>query len=317
MPFFDICLLLHHSKSHNRLDVDLFPMDGSSSIRTKILQDPDEPYISIINQLTDDAEHLFGIQELDNPFLKQLVFENASTTCHDILKHEHNVSILNINPSLKSNETGVAEVFWTHKFFPHIRPTLTLKFQLRQLTIDNQLLGIFDLTGIPSAPRGVPQIEVTFEIDVNSILRVTAEDKGTGNKHKIIITNDQNRLTPEEIRRMVNNAKKFAEEYKKLKEHIDNRNELESDAYSLKNQIGDKEKLVGKLSSENKETMEKAMEEKIELLESHQDANIEDFKAKKKELEDIFQPIISKLYGSTGPPPTGDEDTTEKMNCRC
>merc|ERR1712096_184312 len=133
----------------------------------------------------------------------------------------------------------------------------------RAMVKDNHLLGTFDLTGIPPAPRGVPQIEVTFEIDVNGILRVTAEDKGTGNKNKITITNDQNRLTPEEIERMVNDAEKFAEEDKKLKERIDTRNELESYAYSLKNQIGDKEKLGGKLSSEDKETMEKAVEEKI------------------------------------------------------
>lgn len=181
----------------------------------------------------------------------------------------------------------------------------------RPLTKDNHLLGTFDLTGIPPAPRGVPQIEVTFEIDVNGILRVTAEDKGTGNKNKITITNDQNRLTPEEIERMVNDAEKFAEEDKKLKERIDARNELESYAYSLKNQIGDKEKLGGKLSSEDKETIEKAVEEKIEWLESHQDADIEDFKAKKKELEEVVQPIVSKLYGSAGPPP-GEEEAAEK-----
>ncbi|CAO2597808.1 Endoplasmic reticulum chaperone BiP [Lemmus lemmus] len=187
------------------------------------------------------------------------------------------------------------------------QPTVTIKVYEgeRPLTKDNHLLGTFDLTGIPPAPRGVPQIEVTFEIDVNGILRVTAEDKGTGNKNKITITNDQNRLTPEEIERMVNDAEKFAEEDKKLKERIDTRNELESYAYSLKNQIGDKEKL-------DKETMEKAVEEKIEWLESHQDADIEDFKAKKKELEEIVQPIISKLYGSAGPPPAGEEDASEK-----
>ncbi len=85
---------------------------------------------------------------------------------------------------------------------------------------DNHLLGTFDLTGIPPAPRGVPQIEVTFEIDVNGILRVTAEDKGTGNKNKITITNDQNRLTPEDIERMVNEAERFADDDKKLKERI-------------------------------------------------------------------------------------------------
>uniref|UniRef100_A0A2R8ZWE0 78 kDa glucose-regulated protein n=1 Tax=Pan paniscus TaxID=9597 RepID=A0A2R8ZWE0_PANPA len=194
------------------------------------------------------------------------------------------------------------------------QPTVTIKvYEGEQpLTKDNHLLGTFDLTGIPPAPCGVPQIEVTFEMDVNGILRVTAEDKGTRNKNKITITNDQNHLTPEDIERMVNDAEKFAEEDKKLKECTDTRNELESYAYSLKNQIGDKEKLGGKLSSEDKETMEKTVEEKTEWLESHQDADTEDFKAKKKELEEIVQPIISKLYGSAGPPPAGEEDTAEK-----
>ena len=103
---------------------------------------------------------------------------------------------------------------------------------------DNHLLGKFDLTGIPPAPRGVPQIEVTFEIDVNGILRVSAEDKGTGNKNNIVINNDQNRLSPEDIDRMINDAEKFAEEDKKVKERVEARNELEGYAYSLKNQVG-------------------------------------------------------------------------------
>uniref|UniRef100_A0A8B9HZ01 Endoplasmic reticulum chaperone BIP n=1 Tax=Astyanax mexicanus TaxID=7994 RepID=A0A8B9HZ01_ASTMX len=196
------------------------------------------------------------------------------------------------------------------------QPTVTIKVYEgeRPLTKDNHLLGTFDLTGIPPAPRGVPQIEVTFEIDVNGILRVTAEDKGTGNKNKITITNDQNRLTPEDIERMVNDAERFADEDKKLKERIDSRNELESYAYSLKNQVGDKEKLGGKLSDEDKEAIEKAVEEKIEWLESHQDADLEEFQAKKKELEEVVQPIISKLYGSAGgpPPEEGEEDQGEK-----
>ncbi|XP_051749900.1 endoplasmic reticulum chaperone BiP-like [Ctenopharyngodon idella] len=176
------------------------------------------------------------------------------------------------------------------------------------LTKDNYLLGTFDLTGIRPAPSGVPQIEVTFQIDANGILHVTAEDKGTGNKNKITITNAHNRLTPKDIERMVNDAEKFAEDDKKLKERIDARNELENYAYSLKNQIGDKKKLGGKLSSEDKEAIEKAVE-KIEWLESHQEAELEDFQAKKKELEEVVQPIVSKLYGSAGgpPPEEGDE----------
>ena len=180
----------------------------------------------------------------------------------------------------------------------------------RPLTKDNHLLGTFDLTGIPPAPRGVPQIEVTFEMDANGILRVAAEDKGTGNKNKITITNDQNRLSTEDIERMVNDAERFADEDRKLKERVNARNELESYAYSLKNQAGDQEKLGGKLSREDKETLEKAVDEKTEWLESHQDAELEDFQAQKKELEEVVGPIIGKLYGGAGgtPPPGAEQD---------
>merc|ERR1712231_3415 len=121
----------------------------------------------------------------------------------------------------------------------------------RSMTKDNHLLGKFELTGIPPAPRGVPQIEVSFEIDANGILQVSAEDKGTGNKEKITITNDQNRLTPEDIERMIQDAEKFADEDKKLKERVEARNELESYVYSLKNQLNDKEKLGAKLTDED------------------------------------------------------------------
>jgi len=186
----------------------------------------------------------------------------------------------------------------------------------RPMTKDNHLLGKFDLTNIPPAPRGVPQIEVTFEIDANGILQVSAEDKGTGNKEKITITNDQNRLTPEDIERMINDAEKFADEDAKLKGRVEARNELESYAYSLKNQIGDKEKLGGKLSDEEKEKIEEIVNEKISWLEENQEAEAEELKAQKKEMEDIVQPIIAKLYqGAGGAPPGEDEagDEDEEM----
>lgn len=183
----------------------------------------------------------------------------------------------------------------------------------RPMTKDNHLLGKFDLTGIPPAPRGVPQIEVTFEIDVNGILRVSAEDKGTGNKEKITITNDQNRLSPEDIERMVNDAEKFADDDKKVKERVEARNELESYTYSLKNQVGDKEKLGGKLSEEDKETINKAVEDKISWLDKNADAEAEDYKKQKKELEDIVQPLVSKLYqGQGGPGGEGAPPPEEK-----
>jgi len=182
----------------------------------------------------------------------------------------------------------------------------------RPMTKDNHQLGKFDLNGIPPAPRGVPQIEVTFEIDVNGILRVSAEDKGTGKKEKITITNDQNRLSPEDIEKMVNDAEKFADEDKKVKEKVEARNELESYAYSMKNQVGDKEKLGGKLSEEDKATIEKALEKAISWLESHQEATTEEFKEQKKALEDEVSPIVSKLYqGQGGAPPPGGEAPTD------
>merc|ERR1712038_1486054 len=185
----------------------------------------------------------------------------------------------------------------------------------RPMTKDNHLLGKFDLTGIPPAPRGVPQIEVTFEIDANGILQVSAEDKGTGNKEKITITNDQNRLTPEDIEQMIQDAEKFADEDKALKERVESRNELESYAYSLKTQINDKDKLGAKISDEHKEAIETAVEAAISWLEENQEAEAEEFKAQKKELEDKVNPIISKLNAQGGAPPPGaggDEDDMDK-----
>ncbi|CAB3400369.1 unnamed protein product [Caenorhabditis bovis] len=197
------------------------------------------------------------------------------------------------------------------------QPTVTIQvFEgERPMTKDNHQLGKFDLTGIPPAPRGVPQIEVTFEIDVNGILHVTAEDKGTGNKNKITITNDQNRLSPEDIERMINDAEKFAEDDKKVKEKAEARNELESYAYSLKNQIEDKEKLGGKLDADDKKTIEEAVEEAISWLGSNAEASAEELKEQKKDLEGKVQPIISKLYkdaGGAGGEAGADEGTDEK-----
>jgi len=178
----------------------------------------------------------------------------------------------------------------------------------RPMTKDNHQLGKFDLTNIPPAPRGVPQIEVTFEIDANGILVVSAEDKGTGSKEKITITNDQNRLTPEDIEKMINDAEKFADEDAKLKGKVEARNELESYAYSLKNQLSDKEKLGGKLSDEETAKIEEVINEKIAWLEENPEADADELKAQKKEMEDIVQPIIAKLYqGAGGPPPGGEE----------
>ena len=187
----------------------------------------------------------------------------------------------------------------------------------RPMTKDNHLLGKFDLTGIPPAPRGVPQIEVTFEIDANGILKVSAEDKGTGNKEKITITNDHNRLSPEDIEKMIKDAESFADEDKKIKERVEAKNEFESYAYSLKNQLSDKEKLGGKLSDDDKTKIEDAVNESIKWLESNAEtADVSEIQSKKKELEEATQPIIAKLYagahgGQPGDVPPTDSDSTK------
>lgn len=180
----------------------------------------------------------------------------------------------------------------------------------RPMAKDNHQLGKFDLTGIPPAPRGTPQLEVTFEIDVNGILTVSAEDKGTGNKNNIVINNNQNRLSPEEIEKMIKDSEMFADEDKKVKERVDAKNELEGYVHSLKTQVNDKEKLGGKLSEEEKETILAAVEEKIKWLEENGGAETEDFKAQKKEVEEIVNPITSKLYGDKGGEAPSGEETT-------
>jgi len=175
----------------------------------------------------------------------------------------------------------------------------------RSMTKDNVLLGKFELNGLPPAPRGVPQIEVTFEIDANGILNVQAEDKGTGKSEKITITADKGRLSQEEIERMVREAEEFAEEDKVMKETIDARNGLEGYAFSMKNTITDSEKLGDKISEEDKETIQSAITEVIEWLEEHPDAEKDQYQEKQKELEGICNPIITKLYQEHGAPGGG------------
>jgi len=178
----------------------------------------------------------------------------------------------------------------------------------RPMTKDNHLLGSFDLTGIPPAPRGVAKIEVTFEIDSNGILQVSAKDQGSNKKNSITITNDQNRLTPEEIQKMVDDAAAFEEEDKLVKERVEAKNNMESYAYSLKRQIEDKEQLGGKISDDDKEKIQNIVDEKLEWLKDHEEATAEEFNAVKKDIEEVANPIIAKLYGNA-PPPEEEEHT--------
>jgi heat shock protein 5 len=170
----------------------------------------------------------------------------------------------------------------------------------RAMTKDNVLLGKFELTGIPPAPRGTPQLEVTFEIDANGILKVGAEDKATGKGESITITADKGRLSEEEIERMVREAEQFAEEDKSARQTIEARNQLEGYAYNMRNSIEDEDKLGDKLSEDDKETIEVAVEEVIEWLDDNPDAEKEDYEEKLKEIEAICNPIVSEIYQQAG-----------------
>lgn len=125
----------------------------------------------------------------------------------------------------------------------------------RSMTKDNNLLGKFELTGIPAAPRGVPQIEVKFSLNVDGILKVSAQDKGTGRKESITIKNDGDRLTKDEIARMIAEAEKFADEDKEARERIEARNGLETYAFNLMNQLDDDKGLGGKIDDDDRETV--------------------------------------------------------------
>mmetsp|Transcript_13992 Transcript_13992/g.32635 ORF Transcript_13992/g.32635 Transcript_13992/m.32635 type:complete len:194 (+) Transcript_13992:155-736(+) len=176
----------------------------------------------------------------------------------------------------------------------------------RSMTKDCHNLGKFELTGIPPAPRGVPQIEVTFEVDANGILQVSAEDKGTGKAEKITITAEKGRLSDEEIERMVNEAEQYAEEDKKIKERIDARNGLESYLYNLKNNLEDDEKgIADNISAEDKKELQDMIDETIDWMDENPEADKEDYDEKMKEVEQIANPIMRNVYsGGSG----GDED---------
>lgn len=181
----------------------------------------------------------------------------------------------------------------------------------RAMTKDNHLLGNFDLSGIPKAPRGVPQIQVTFDLDENGILNVGAEDTGTGKTESITITNDQGRLSKEEIEQMIADAEKFSEEDKLIKEKIDAKNSLDSYLHSMRNTIEDKEKLADKIDEEDKESIKEALKEHQEWLDSNPDADKEDFEEHLKDLQAVCDPIISKVYQKSGGPGAAEDDDDE------
>ncbi|XP_038262867.1 heat shock-related 70 kDa protein 2 [Dermochelys coriacea] len=174
----------------------------------------------------------------------------------------------------------------------------------RAMTKDNNLLGKFDLTGIPPAPRGVPQIEVTFDIDANGILNVTASDKSTGKENKITITNDKGRLSKDDIDRMVQDAEKYKAEDEANRDRVAAKNSLESYTYNMKQTVED-EKLKGKIGDQEKQKVLDKCQEVVTWLDRNQMAEKEEYEHKQKELEKLCNPIITKLYQGAAAPPGG------------
>jgi heat shock protein 1/8 len=172
----------------------------------------------------------------------------------------------------------------------------------RARTRDNNLLGKFELSGIPPAPRGVPQITVCFDIDANGILNVSAEDKTTGQKKKITITNDKGRLSKDDIEKMVQDAEKYKSEDEDHKKKIESKNGLENYAYNMRNTIKD-DKIASNLDPADKKKIEDAVEAAIQWLDQNQLAESDEFDDKMKELESICNPIIARMYqgGAGGP----------------
>jgi L1 cell adhesion molecule like protein len=197
----------------------------------------------------------------------------------------------------------------------------------RAMTKDNNLLGKFHLDGIPPAPRGVPQIEVTFDIDANGILNVSAQDKSTGKSNQITITNEKGRLSQSEIDRMVSEAEKYAAEDEANKKKIEAKNGLENYCYSMRNTLQE-EKLQDKFEGDDKDKIEKAVQEALDWLDRNQMAECDEFEAKQKEIEGVVNPIMMKVYqgaggggmpdmggmGGAGAPPPAGGPTVEEVD---